>query len=115
MSLVTALVPLLAAASPSPSPTGPPDPSKVSPGLLGLLSWVFLMVAAYVIWRSMTKQMKRIDFPDPEDARDRRRTPYRVPHAPVDGPDSGPPARTPTAWSPSPRTPPRTPPPRGRR
>lgn len=120
MSLLSLVVPLLAAAapSPSPSPVVPPDAAKVSPGLLGFVSWIFLLAAGYVIWRSMSKQMKRISFPDPEDDRDRRRIPHRVPHAPVEDQDIEHPARPATAWSPSPRTPapgPRPRPPRGRR
>lgn len=117
MTLLSAVLPLVAAATPAPIPVGPPDAAKVSPGLLGFISWIFLLAAGYVIWRSMTKQMRRISFPDPEDAQDRRRIPHRVPHAPVEDPDPEHPARPATAWSPSPRTAapvPRTRPPRGR-
>ena len=105
MPLLSTVVPLVVAAvtpSPSPSPIGPPDPDKVSPGLLGLAAWVFLLVAVYVIWRSMTNQMKKISFPDPEDDQDRKRIPHRVPHAPVEGPTPIVPSRPGTAWSPSP-------------
>lgn len=54
---------VLAATSPSPTPTAVAiDPARVSPGLLGLASLVFLAVAVFVIWKSMNKQLKRIDF-----------------------------------------------------
>jgi hypothetical protein len=105
MSLVsTVSMAVLAAASPSPtvSPAGPPDPSKVNPGVLWLVSWLLMIGAAYLLWRSMNKQMSRIRFKDPEDARDRRRVPYQIPHAPVDEPGAAP-TRPATAWSPSPR------------
>jgi hypothetical protein len=58
---------LIAAASPSPSATPGQvpvqiDPERVTPGLLGLASFLFLCVAVYFIWRSMNRQLKRIDF-----------------------------------------------------
>jgi hypothetical protein len=56
---------LAAAASPSPSPssTAPAiDPDRVSPGILGLLAVLFLVVAMVFIWRSMNTQLKAVDF-----------------------------------------------------
>lgn len=51
-----------AAASPSPSPSAGPNPDLVSPGLLGFLSIVFLVVAVYFIGRGLNKQLRRVDF-----------------------------------------------------
>jgi len=49
--------------SPSPSPAVvEPDADRVSPGLYGFLAVVFLGVAIFVIWKSMNKQIKRVDF-----------------------------------------------------
>lgn len=56
---------LAAAASPSPSPssTAPAiDPDRVSPGILGLLAVLFLVVAMVFIWKSMNTQLKAVDF-----------------------------------------------------
>ena len=51
------------APSPSPSSTAPAiDPDRVSPGILGLLAVVFLAIAVFVIWKSLNKQLKRVDF-----------------------------------------------------
>lgn len=48
--------------NPSPLPEQPPiDPERVTPGLLGLLSFLFLVVAVYLLWRSMRKQMGKVD------------------------------------------------------
>jgi hypothetical protein len=58
----------------SPSPTEAPiDPARVTPGILGLLSLLFLAVAVFLLWRSMTKQIRKIQFEgsvpvDPEAA-----------------------------------------------
>ena len=47
---------------PSPLPEEPPiDPSRVTPGLLGLVSFLFLVVAVVLLYRSMRKQMKKVD------------------------------------------------------
>ena len=57
------LVVLALAGSPSPSPSvKEPDPDTVSPGWWGFLSLVFLVVTVYLIWRGLTKQLKRVDF-----------------------------------------------------
>lgn len=57
---------------PSPLPEEPPiDPSRVTPGLLALVSFVFLLVAIFLLYRSMRKQIGRVDpnLPDgPGDA-----------------------------------------------
>lgn len=47
---------------PSPLPTEPPiDPQRVTPGLLGLLSFLFLIVAVVLLYLSMRKQMRKVD------------------------------------------------------
>lgn len=47
---------------PSPLPTEPPiDPSRVTPGLLGFISFAFLVVAIVLLYRSMRKQISRVD------------------------------------------------------
>jgi hypothetical protein len=48
--------------APSPSPLRQLSPDQVTPGFLGLASFLFLVVAVYFIWRSMNRQIKRIDF-----------------------------------------------------
>ncbi|MFM1965422.1 MAG: hypothetical protein RL134_1147 [Actinomycetota bacterium] len=57
---------------PSPLPEEPPiDPSRVTPGLLALVSFVFLVVAIVLLYRSMRKQIGKVDpnLPDgPGDA-----------------------------------------------
>jgi hypothetical protein len=54
---------LLADATPSPSPTSnEPDASLVSPGWLGFAFLAFLGVAVFLLWKSMNRQFKKIDF-----------------------------------------------------
>ncbi|MBI1378189.1 MAG: hypothetical protein GC157_12000 [Frankiales bacterium] len=61
--LLTVLVPFADSPSPSPSPTvTPPPDDMVSPGLLGFLALLFLVVAGYFIARGLNKQLKRVDF-----------------------------------------------------
>lgn len=38
------------------------DPSRVTPGLLGFLTFVFLLICAFFLYRSLRKQLKRVDF-----------------------------------------------------
>jgi hypothetical protein len=48
-----------------------PDPEDVKPGLLGLSLFVFLAVATVLLWLSMRRQLKKVDFeeaPDPGPA-----------------------------------------------
>jgi hypothetical protein len=63
---------LLLAASPSPAPE-PIDPARVTPGVLGFLAILFLAVSVFLLWRSMNKQIRKIEFegsvpvdPEPE-------------------------------------------------
>ena len=54
---------LVADATPSPSPTSnEPDASLVSPGWLGFAFLVFLGVTVFLLWKSMNRQFKKIDF-----------------------------------------------------
>ncbi|SDU52887.1 hypothetical protein [Jiangella alkaliphila] len=48
------------------------DDSGVGPGLYGFLVMVFLIVALVVLYRSMRKQIRRVDF-DPDGANDSER------------------------------------------
>lgn len=43
----------------------PPDPAKVTPGIGALVVFIFLLVAGYFLFRSLRKQLKRVDFPEP--------------------------------------------------
>lgn len=62
---VTSLLAVLLAEEsplPSPLPEEPPiDPSRVTPGLLALISFVFLIIAIVLLYRSMRKQISRVD------------------------------------------------------
>lgn len=74
MALLTALV-LEETPLPSPLPEEPPiDPSRVTPGLLGFISFAFLVIAVVLLYRSMRKQMAKVnpDLPDGPGDRERR-------------------------------------------
>lgn len=43
-----------------------PDPSLVTPGLFGLVMVLALGVAVAFLFRSMNRQIKRVDFPESE-------------------------------------------------
>lgn len=43
-----------------------PDPNTVGPGTGALVVFVFLLVAGFFLMRSMRKQLKRVDFPEPD-------------------------------------------------
>lgn len=73
LSAVSAALLVASTATPTPTPTltltptPPPtpvliDPTRVTPGVLGFAALVFLAIAVFVIWKSMNKQLKRIDF-----------------------------------------------------
>lgn len=56
------LVGLPWAVDPSPLPEEPPiDPNRVTPGLLAMASFVFLIVAVALLYLSMRKQMRKVD------------------------------------------------------
>ena len=49
--------------TPAPVPTDLNiDPSRVTPGLLGFLSFAFLILAVVVLYFSMRKQLGKVDF-----------------------------------------------------
>jgi len=79
------------APSPSPSPAKV-SPDQVSAGLLGFIVFVFLAGSAFLLWRSMTKQMRKV--PDSFDVLNSRaddpdlRKDAPDAQAPPDGKDS---------------------------
>lgn len=62
------------------------DGSGMGPGLTGFLVLAFLVVAVVFLYRSMRKQLRRIDF-DPEGTTDAER--MRDRDSSTNGPDSG--------------------------
>jgi hypothetical protein len=61
----------VAAADPTPVPSPSDsvryvDPQTVSPGLIGLLIFLLLFGATFLLWLSMNKQLKKIDIKDDE-------------------------------------------------
>ena len=65
------------ASIPSPLPEEPPiDPNLISPGLLGLAAFLFLIVAVALLFRSMRKQLGKVNPDLPEE-------PPREPDIPV--------------------------------
>jgi hypothetical protein len=62
VDVTASLAVVLAAGSPSPSPAPNIDPARVTPGLLGLASLLFLVIAGFFLARSMMKQFKKINF-----------------------------------------------------
>lgn len=44
----------------------PPDLSSMTPGIGALVVFIFLIVAVLVLYRSLRKQLNRVDFPEPE-------------------------------------------------
>ena len=54
---------------------GPPA-EEVRPGLLGFLVIAALGVVTYLLWRSMNRQLRKVDFGDrPEDSDEERPQP----------------------------------------
>ncbi|TDC49912.1 hypothetical protein E1212_16660 [Jiangella ureilytica] len=49
-----------------------PDNSEIGPGLYGFLVVVFLILALVMLYRSMRKQIRKVDF-DPEGTSDAER------------------------------------------
>lgn len=54
---------------PTPEPVRYVDPQIVGPGFIGFVIFVALAVAVFFLWRSMNRQLSRIDFEDPTDTR----------------------------------------------
>lgn len=50
-----------------------PDPSTVGPGMIGFITFIALFIAAIFLFKSLNKQIKRVDFPV-EEAPDAPRT-----------------------------------------
>ena len=74
---------LVADATPSPSPTSnEPDASLVSPGWLGFAFLVFLAVTVFLLWKSMNRQFKKIDFDEAATERPARHHADTEPHVP---------------------------------
>lgn len=77
MSGVTSLLAVLLLEEsplPSPLPEEPPiDPSRVTPGLLALISFLFLVIATVLLYRSMRKQIAKVDPHLPEGPGDAER------------------------------------------
>lgn len=71
MSQVLSIMAAVPAADPS-APAEPVryvDPSIVGPGLIGFIIFIVLAVAVFLLWRSMNKQLKRIDFDEDQAPR----------------------------------------------
>ncbi len=77
---------LIGAQTPGPTPSAPPiDPAKVSPGILGLISFVVLGLACVLIFFSLRKQLGRVKFDENAEPAGVRRVdtiPVRQPVAP---------------------------------
>lgn len=60
--------------SPDPSSATTPapavDPNRVTPGFLGFVSFVALIIAAVIIYFSLRKQLGRVDFDEDSTERD---------------------------------------------
>jgi hypothetical protein len=41
-----------------------PDPEDVKPGGLALVIVLLMILATYLLWRSMNRQLKKVDFDD---------------------------------------------------
>lgn len=97
---------LAASVSPSPSSTTVPeiDPDRVSPGFLGLLAVLFMAVAVFVIWKSLNKQIKRVDF-DESTTENPRYTRKKAEREAAAGVDLGAGPEEPTPSAPSSPTP----------
>jgi hypothetical protein len=58
MTLLTALLPFAKQA---------PDPADVRPGLIGFLMFLGLLVAVVLLWLSMRKQLRKVNFEERDD------------------------------------------------
>jgi len=77
ISSVPSIPSALWATIPSPLPEEPPiDPNLISPGLLGLAAFLFLIIAVALLFRSMRKQLGKVNQDLPEE-------PPREPDIPI--------------------------------
>ena len=60
----------------------PITPSSLTAGLLAFLSMLFLAVAVYLLWRSLRKQMKKIDPALPKGEAEERFEAEQIPEEP---------------------------------
>lgn len=72
-------------ATPPAEPVRYVDPATVGPGLIGFLLFMFLVIAVFLLWKSMNKQLAKIDFEEPDDAP----RPVNAPFSAPDGNGSG--------------------------
>lgn len=52
------------------TPPVEPDPSIVTPGLLGLVLVLALGLVVVFLYKSMNSQLRRVDFPEPTEGAD---------------------------------------------
>jgi hypothetical protein len=68
------------------APMSEVDPNSVRPGWVALLIVVALGGATFLLWRSMGRQMKKIDFDPDAEARSTPDEPADPTHLPEPGP-----------------------------
>lgn len=71
-SAMTTIVATVTAETPAPAPESM-DPNLISPGVLAFLSFIFLIVAVALLYRSMSKQLKKVSPTLPDGPADRMR------------------------------------------
>ena len=54
------------------------DPSKITPGAWGLVMFLFLLVAGFFLFRSLRKQLNRVDFSEAPDSKASTEGPKQV-------------------------------------
>lgn len=64
------------------------DPATVGPGFIGFVLFMFLVVAVFLLWKSMNKQLAKIDFEEPADAPRPVNAPFSAPDEKVPEGDS---------------------------
>lgn len=52
------------------------DPDKLGPGWIAFVLVLALVVATYLLWRSMNKQLRNIDVPTAAELRDEQPEPH---------------------------------------
>lgn len=61
------------------------DPDNIGPGWIAFVVVLALVVATYLLWRSMNKQLRNIDVPTEAELRDGHPEPQDRPAAPPEG------------------------------